>query len=269
MKTTKPISAENLLDRYNCGPVNFSGSADGLYERHLTFDHIVSVANATPRDKFEAIAHSIRDVLSQRWLKTEQTYTERNAKRVYYLSLEFLMGRALANNITNLLLDPIWAQFCKDKKIDPLEIIEQEPDAGLGNGGLGRLAACFIDSMATLAIPGTGSGLRYEYGIFKQSTRDGWQHEQPDHWLARPDPWEVARPDAAVEVRLACSFEMRAGALRVIPDRPSTLIGVPYDRPVIGYGGKTINTLRLWSAATPHFFDFQQFSSGDFVGALA
>ena len=190
-------------------------------------------------------------------------------KRVYYLSLEFLMGRSLANNITNLLLEPVWNQFCEKHKIDPLEIIEQEPDAGLGNGGLGRLAACFLDSMATLGIPGMGSGLRYEYGIFKQTVRDGWQHEQPDHWLARPDPWEVPRPDQAVEVQLACSFDIRAGALRPIQGRPSTLIGIPYDRPVVGYGGRTINTLRLWSAATPDYFDFQQFSGGDFIGALA
>ncbi len=263
------MSEENLLDRYNCGPVKFSGADNALYERHLTFDQIIPVHAAAPRDKFEAVARSIRDVLSQRWLKTEQTYRERNAKRVYYLSLEFLMGRALANNITNLMLDPLFGQFCKSHKLDPLEIVEQEPDAGLGNGGLGRLAACFLDSMATLGIPGMGSGLRYEYGIFRQTVRDGWQHEQPDHWLARPDPWEVARPNEAVEVRLACSFDIRGGALRVIRDRPSTLIGIPYDRPVIGYGGKTINTLRLWSAATPDYFDFQQFSSGDFVGALA
>jgi starch phosphorylase len=263
MKTTN-----DLLTRYNCGPVKFTGQ-DGLYERHLTFDEVVPSESATPRDKFEAIAHSIRDVLSQRWLKTEQTYQKRNVKRVYYLSLEFLMGRALANNITNLMLDPIIGEACQKYRVDPLEIIEQEPDAGLGNGGLGRLAACFLDSMATLGIPGMGSGLRYEYGIFRQSVRDGWQFEQPDHWLARPDPWEVARPNEAVEVRLACSFDIRGGALRVVHGRPSTLIGVPYDRPVIGYGGKTINTLRLWSAATPDYFDFQQFSSGDFVGALA
>ena len=263
------MSHEDLLNRYNCGPVKFSGGHNALYERHLTFDQIIPASTATHRDKFEAVAHSIRDVLSQRWLKTEQTYRERNAKRVYYLSLEFLMGRALANNITNLMLDPLCGQFCESHKIDPLEIIEQEPDAGLGNGGLGRLAACFLDSMATLGIPGMGSGLRYEYGIFKQTMRDGWQHEQPDHWLARPDPWEVARPNEAVEVRLACSFDIHGGALRVVRDRPSTLIGMPYDRPVIGYGGKTINTLRLWSAATPDYFDFQQFSSGDFVGALA
>src|SRR5262245_19586472 len=269
MREANPTSEATLLDRYNCGPVNFSGADNALYERHLTFDQVVPVTSATLRDKFEAVARSIRDVLSQRWLKTEQTYQERNAKRVYYLSLEFLMGRALANNFTNLMLDPVLSQFYKKHQIDPLEIIEQEPDAGLGNGGLGRLAACFLDSMATLGIPGMGSGLRYEYGIFKQSIREGWQYEKPDHWLARPDPWEVARPNEAVEVHLACSFDIQGGALRPVRGRPSTLIGVPYDRPVVGYGGTTINTLRLWSAATPDYFDFQQFSSGDFVGALA
>ncbi|NJM55443.1 MAG: glycogen/starch/alpha-glucan phosphorylase, partial [Verrucomicrobiae bacterium] len=263
------MKAQDLIARYNCGPVKFTGGDNALYERHLTFDHVVPVGAATQRDKYEALARAVRDVLSQRWIKTEQTYRERNAKRVYYLSLEFLIGRALGNNLTNLLLDPLWSQSCKKHQINPLDIIEQEPDAGLGNGGLGRLAACFLDSMATLGIPGMGCGLRYEYGIFKQTLRDGWQHEQPDHWFARPDPWEVARPNEAVEVRLACSFDIRDGALRIISGRPSSLIGLPYDRPVVGYGGKTINTLRLWAAATPDFFDFQQFSSGDFVGALA
>ncbi len=263
------MNTSNPLARFNCGPVKFSGDNNALYERHLTFDQVIPLAAATPRDKFEAVARATRDLLSQRWLKTEQTYQERNVKRVYYLSLEFLMGRALANNITNLLLDPILGEFCQKHRLDPLEICEQEPDAGLGNGGLGRLAACFLDSMATLGIPGMGSGLRYEYGIFRQTLREGWQHEQPDHWLARPDPWEVARPNETVEVRLGCSFDVRGGDLCVVRGRPSTLIGIPYDRPVIGYGGKTINTLRLWSAATPDYFDFQQFSSGDFVGALA
>jgi starch phosphorylase len=263
------MSERSLLDRYNCGHIRFSGTDNGLYERHLIFDRVVTRETATPRDKFEAVAHSVRDVLSQRWLKTERTYLEANVKRVYYVSLEFLIGRALANNISSLLLEPVSRNLYKRLNIDPLEIIEEEPDAGLGNGGLGRLAACFLDSMATLGIPGMGSGLRYEYGIFKQSVQGGWQHEHPDHWLARPDPWEIARPSEAVEVRLACSFDMHGGALRPVHGRPSTLIGLPYDRPVVGYGGKTINTLRLWSAATPDDFDFQQFSGGDFVGALA
>jgi starch phosphorylase len=263
------MNKDNLLKRYNCGPVKMSGDANAFYERHLTFDQVIPDAKASGRDKYEASARSVRDVLSQRWLKTEETYRRHNAKRVYYLSMEFLLGRTLANNITNLLLNPVWGEFCKQYKIDPLEVIEQEPDAGLGNGGLGRLAACFLDSMATLAIPGMGYGLRYEYGIFRQTIQNGWQVEQPDHWLARPSPWEVPRPNEAVEVKLNCSFEIRGGALRVLEGRPSSLIGIPYDRPVVGYGGRTINTLRLWAAKAPNSFDFAQFSSGDFVGALA
>ncbi|MFZ9937742.1 MAG: glycogen/starch/alpha-glucan phosphorylase [Luteolibacter sp.] len=263
------MNTEQLLQRFNCGPVTFSGSDNALYERHLTFDRVVPLEYAMPRDKFEAAARAVRDLLSQRWLLTSKAYKQANVKRVYYISLEFLMGRALANNITNLMLDPVLAEFCLRHHLDPLDIVEQEPDAGLGNGGLGRLAACFLDSMATLAIPGMGCGLRYEYGIFRQSIRDGWQHEQPDNWLIRPDPWEVTRPTEYVEVKLGCSFEIRGGELSVIFGRPSTLFGIPHDRPVVGYGGKTINTLRLWSAATPDYFDFQQFSSGDFVGALA
>jgi len=263
------MSEQNVLSDSQRGPAKLSGGENRLYERHLAFDQVIPATRVTPRDRFEAVARSVRDILSQRWLKTEKTYQDKNVKRVYYVSLEFLIGRTLENNITNLLLDPAWREFCQQHQFDPLEIIQQEPDAGLGNGGLGRLAACFLDSMATLGIPGMGSGLRYEYGIFKQSLRDGWQYEQPDHWLARPDPWEVARPNETVEVRLACSFEIRGGALRVIPGRPSTLIGTPYDRPIVGYGGKNINTLRLWSATTPDYFDFQQFSGGDFVGALA
>ena len=263
------MADRNPLGAYTSNRITFSGGHDSLYDRHLIFDQLISGDTAAPRDKFEAIARSVRDVLSQRWVATERRYHEQNVKRVYYVSLEFLIGRSLSNNITNLLLHPVWRPFCEEYKIDPLEIVEQEPDAGLGNGGLGRLAACFLDSMATLGIPGIGSGLRYEYGIFKQTIRDGWQVEQPDHWMARPDPWEVAQLDETVEVPLACSFEMRGGALRPVRGRPSTLIGIPYDRPVVGYGGGTINTLRLWSAATPDSFDFQQFSSGDFVGALA
>jgi hypothetical protein len=138
----------DLLRQYGCGPVTFTGDDLALYERHMTFDRVAPIAKASARDKFEAAAHSVRDVLSQRWIKTEETYQERNAKRVYYLSMEFLLGRMLANNVTNLRLAPILAELQNIKGIDPLEIAEQEPDPGLGNGGLGRLAACFLDSMA-------------------------------------------------------------------------------------------------------------------------
>jgi glycogen phosphorylase len=259
---------QKLISQYGCGPVHFSGTDEALYETHLLFDNGVDLAEATARDRFEALARSVRDVLSQRWLLTEKTYQERNPKRLYYLSMEFLIGRSLANNVTNLLLAPLTDQFIEDKKLNLLEILEQEPDAGLGNGGLGRLAACFIESAATLQLPAMGYGLRYEYGIFKQSIQNGWQREMPDNWLRSPDPWEIARPNERVEVNVGCSFELSGGSLRPVPGRPSTLIGIPFDRPVIGYGGSTINTLRLWAAAAPDYFNFEEFSHGDFVEAF-
>ena len=267
--STGSAELNKLLEQYGCGPVTFSGTDDALYERHLVFDNVMRSPTIGARERFEAAARSVRDTLSQRWVRTEETYQRENPKRVYYLSMEFLIGRSLTNNITNLLLDPIVRELLKQKNIAWHELLEQEPDAGLGNGGLGRLAACFVDSMATMQIPAMGYGLRYEYGIFKQTIQDGWQHEQPDNWLRRPDPWEVPRPNETVEIKLNCSFEIRGGTLRAVAGRPSSLIGVPYDRPVVGYGGKTINTLRLWAPAAHDYFNFKEFSGGDFVGALA
>jgi len=258
-----------LRQQYGCGPVQFTGTEDALYERHLFFDNVIDPKAAGPRERYEAIARSVRDILSQRWVLTESTYERENAKRVYYLSMEFLIGRSLANNVTNLLLGPVTKQAVAQRSLDWLGLLEQEPDAGLGNGGLGRLAACFLDSMATMQLPAMGYGLRYEYGIFRQALQAGWQLEQPDNWLRLPDPWEVARPHEAVEVKLGASFEVRGGTLQAIMGRPSSLIGMPFDRPVVGYGGKTINTLRLWAAAAPDYFDFQAFSHGEFVSALA
>ncbi len=259
---------EALLRQYG-GTIELTGDDNSLYERHLLFDNVVDPAATRPRERYEAFGHSVRDVLSQRWVRTEQTYQRVNPKRVYYLSMEFLIGRSLSNNLTNLLLSPFVSEAVKKKSLDWLGVLEEEPDAGLGNGGLGRLAACFLDSMATMQLPAMGYGLRYEYGMFRQSIENGWQHEQPDNWLRRPDPWEVARPDDKVEIKLNCSVELRGGVLSPIRNRPSTLFGIPFDRPVVGYGGKTINTLRLWAAAAPDYFDFQTFSHGDFVGALA
>jgi glycogen phosphorylase len=262
-------SIARLLHQYGCGPIPFVGSENAFYERHLVFDRVIDPQGATARERFEALSHAIRDILAQRWVLTKSTYEKTNAKRVYYLSMEFLTGRALANNITNLLLDPVVQQAVQQKGIDWLALIDQEPDAGLGNGGLGRLAACFLDSMATLQLPATGYGLRYEYGMFKQSIVDGWQKENPDNWIRWGDPWEVARPHEKVEVKLGCTFQLRGGNFQVIPGRPSSLFGIPFDRPVVGYGGKTINTLRLWAAAAPDYFDFEEFGTGDFVGALS
>jgi starch phosphorylase len=267
-RSSEPDTAE-LLEKYGCGPIKFTGSGDALYERHLMFDSLIDPGEVGPRERYEAIAHSVRDILSQRWHRTEHAYDSENPKRVYYLSMEFLIGRSLGNNILNLRLDPIARRFIDEKDFDALATLEEEPDAGLGNGGLGRLAACFLDSMARMQLPAMGYGLRYEYGIFKQTIKDGWQNEQPDNWLRRPDPWEVSRPQEMVEIKLGCSFEVQGGNLRAIVSRPSSLLGLPFDRPVVGYGGETINTLRLWAAAAPDFFDFQAFSAGEFVSALA
>jgi starch phosphorylase len=246
-----------------------SKTAHDEYDRHLKFDHVVSKEAASQRERFEAVARSLRDLLTERWILTQQTHDRENPKRVYYISMEFLIGRTLVNNIINLGVEQLVRE---DLQSDPLqnwrEMIETEPDAGLGNGGLGRLAACFIDSLATLQIPAMGYGLRYEYGIFRQTIERGFQVEQPDHWLAQPDPWEVARPRETVQVSLGCSFQLKNGVFRAVPHHATPLLGVPYDRPVVGYGGHTINTLRLWGAASPDFFDFGEFSSGDFVEAI-
>ena len=262
-------SFDQLLEQYGCGPMQFTGTGDALFQRHLMFDNIAEPAEAGPRQQYEAFARSVRDILAQRWRRTEQTYDCENPKRVYYLSLEFLIGRSLANNILNLRLDPV-AKWIIDKgKLDWTALLEEEPDAGLGNGGLGRLAACFLDSMATLQFPAMGYGLRYEYGIFRQTIEHGWQREHADNWLRHPDPWEVARPQETVEIKLGCSFAVHRGTLRAIFGKPSNLLGIPYDRPIVGYGGRTINTLRLWAAATPDVFDLRRFSAGAFVSALA
>jgi starch phosphorylase len=265
---TAVVPAPHVAGHYGCGTAALTGIEHALYERHLFFDDVIDPEAATARQRFEAFARSVRDILSQRWVKTEKTYEESSAKRVYYLSMEYLVGRALANNVMNLGLEALVDEAVAATHLDWTRLLEEEADAGLGNGGLGRLAACFLDSMATEQLPAMGYGLCYQYGIFKQTIRDGWQVEQPDNWLRRTDPFGVMRPQEAVEVRLGCSFELRGGELRPVRGRPSKLLGIPYDRPVIGFGGRNINTLRLWIAGTPDEFDFQVFSRGDFVGAF-
>ena len=264
----KTANISELLKQYGCGPIPFVGTENAFYERHLVFDRAIDPKVASPRERFEAFSRAMRDILAQRWVLTKTTYERQNAKRIYYLSLEFLIGRSLTNNIANLRLDPLIQLAVQAKGIDWPELVEQEPDAGLGNGGLGRLAACFLDSMATMQLPATGYGLRYEYGMFKQSIVNGWQKESADNWLRDGDPWEIGRLHEKVEIKVHCSFELREGILHAVPGPPTTLIGIPFDRPVVGYGGKTINTLRLWAAAAPNYFDFQEFGTGDFVGAL-
>ena len=166
-----------LRQQYGCGPVEFTGTDDALYERHLIFDNVRKPTDVSLRDRFEAFARSVRDILSQRWVLTEDACAREDPKRICYLSMEFLIGQSLANNVASLLLDPRAKQAAKQKNLDWLGLLEKEPDAGLGKEGLGRLAACFLDSMATMQLPAMGYGLRYEYGMFRQTVRDGWQQE--------------------------------------------------------------------------------------------
>jgi starch phosphorylase len=245
-----------------------SGAHEEWTERYLVCGHLVDPRHAKPRQRFEAVAAFVRDLVAHRWVKTRQARENADPKRVYYLSMEFLLGRTLSNNLINLFAEPMVARALERAGWHLEDLVEEEPDAGLGNGGLGRLAACFIDSLATMQYSAIGYGLRYEYGIFKQTIQDGYQREQPDNWLRRPDPWEVVRPGKLYAVPLNASFQLKGSAIRITPNKPSVLLGIPYDRPVVGYGARCINTLRLWAAAAPESFDFAEFSQGDFVGAV-
>ncbi len=227
---------------------------------------------ATPNDYYMALAYTVRDRLLSRWLRTRKTYDEQNVKTVYYLSAEFLMGRHLGNSLINLEIYNQVQQAMAELGLDLQEILEQEPDPGLGNGGLGRLAACFLDSLATNEIPAIGYGIRYEFGIFNQSVQDGWQVEIPDKWLRFGNPWEVERPDEVIEVKFGGHTEIYTDdrgqpRTRWIPAR--TVIGVPFDTPVPGYNTNTVNTLRLWKAEAGDDFNFQAFNAGDYDGAVA
>jgi starch phosphorylase len=260
---TADASMQRRLER-----LGYDGQADEWAERYLLLEELVDPSMARPRQQFEAAARFIRDLLAHRWVKTRQSREHENPKRIYYLSMEFLIGRSLLNNVINLVAEPVVEKALHHAGIDLQLLIEQEPDAGLGNGGLGRLAACFIDSLATLGFSAMGYGLRYQYGIFKQSIQNGYQVEHADNWLRRPDPWEVARPSKTIPVPLNAYIEMQGAHLNFIPNRPCRLLGIGYDRPVVGYGAQTVNTLRLWGATAPDNFDFAEFSSGDFVGAV-
>jgi starch phosphorylase len=265
-KTARP--PKDLLARYEGDGFKFPNR--DYYDRHVVFDHVVRMAGASQRERFEGVARTLRDILSQRWLHTDETYDRANPKQVYYLSMEFLIGRSLTNNIVNLgVEDFVRQELQSDPRQDWKEVLETEPDAGLGNGGLGRLAACFIDSLATLQIPAIGYGLRYDYGIFRQQLKDGYQVEQPDPWLSRPDPWEVMRPNETVQAPIACGIGLRNGQIEVRRGQQMILLGIPYDRPVVGYGGRAVNTLRLWKAGTAAEFNFGEFSGGDFFGAVS
>jgi starch phosphorylase len=248
--------------------LGLNGHEDQWSERYVLCEHLIDPPEADSREQFEATARFIRDLIAHRWVKTRRAREQASPKRVHYLSLEFLLGRTLRNNIMNLSADPLVRRALEHQKWNLDALFEEEPDAGLGNGGLGRLAACFIDSLATLQYPAIGYGLRYEYGIFRQVIRDGSQVEQPDDWLRCKDPWEIARPGRVYVVPLNSTFQLRGNTVSFTRNRPSNLLGMAYDRPVVGYGANCINTLRLWSATAPQSFDFGEFSHGDFAGAV-
>jgi len=226
---------------------------------------------ATSYDNFMAMAIATRDRLVERWIITQQSYHKRNLKRVYYMSMEFLPGRLLVDNIINLGMLKEAQEALKDMGMNLEDVIDQEKDAGLGNGGLGRLAACFLDSMATLGIPAHGYGIRYDYGIFKQRIVGGCQVESPDEWLKQGNPWEIARPEYTVKVRFYGTTYMshdKDGHLRVEWRDTQDVLAMPYDIPIPGFENERVNTLRLWSARGTEEFDLGYFNDGDYEKAV-
>ena len=226
---------------------------------------------ATDFDVYQALAYAVRDRLTDRWFETQSAYYVADTKRVYYLSLEFLLGRALVHNIINLGAHDACTQAMRRVGLDLEMLHEQEWDAGLGNGGLGRLAACIMDSGATLGLPFFGYGIRYEYGIFRQRIEDGWQTEYPDNWLRYGNPWEIPRPDAVFNVRFLGrteSYHDEQGLLRYRWVDTEDVWAMAYDTPIVGFGGRTVNTLRLWSAKSSREFDIASFNAGEYVKAV-
>ena len=225
---------------------------------------------ATDYDRFLSVAYALTERLTERWILTQQTYYQVKPKRVYYLSMEFLMGRSMGNALINLGLDEVCRKALQILGLDIEHIRDMEVDAGLGNGGLGRLAACFMDSLATLGIPAHGYGIRYDYGMFHQKIVDGRQVETPDNWLSLPNPWEVARPEHVFKVHFGGTVEHRQGRDgkdEAIWTQGEEVLAMAYDTPVPGYDTVTVNTLRLWTARSSKEFNLEYFNNGDYMRA--
>jgi starch phosphorylase len=262
------------------GPVNSSGATSEAQSEHLKrelFANLWCVQGkderfATPHDYYMALAYSVRNELLKQRIHTAKTYSQQKAKVVYYLSAEFLMGRHLGNGLINLGLHETMRHALADCGLDLDELLEREAEPGLGNGGLGRLAACFMDSLTTLNIPAVGYGIRYEFGIFTQAIRQGYQVEVPDKWLTFGNPWEVARPDYRVAIQFGGYTQVYKDLdddyrVRWIPEQ--IVMGIPHDVPVPGYGTENVNILRLWKAEASESFDLGAFNAGDYFGAVA
>ena len=229
------------------------------------------IAHANSHDLYDAVAACTREMITSNWMATRAEYEKNPVKQLYYFSAEFLMGRALSNNLINLKIKDAVKEVLNGMNIDYNLVEDQEPDAGLGNGGLGRLASCFLDSLATLDYPGHGYGIRYEYGMFEQHIEDGYQVEYPDNWLRHRDPWEIKRSDLAVTVKFGGNIAYGTtpdGQPRFYLENAEEVIATPYDMPIIGYDTNTVNTLRLWEATSPNGFDLQLFNSMDYNRAV-
>ncbi len=222
---------------------------------------------ATELEIFQAVAYSVRDIIVDQWMDTHKTYEKDDAKTVYYLSMEFLMGRALGNNMINLKVNDMVREVLQELGVDLNVIEDQEPDAGLGNGGLGRLAACFLDSLATLEYPAYGCGIRYRHGIFEQRIIDGYQVEKPDEWLKNGNPFEIRRPEYGVEIKFGGNVRVEKeedGKEHYVHENYQSVRAVPYDVPIIGYNNFSVNTLRIWDAEAIQSFDLESFDRGDY-----
>jgi starch phosphorylase len=242
------------------------------FMEHRKFSLAKDEYTATSHDNFLSCALTVRDMLIDKWIKTQQTYYNVNSKRIYYLSLEYLMGRTLGNSLINL---GCYEEFCiamSELGLDIDKLREEESDAGLGNGGLGRLAACFLDSMATLEFPAYGYGIRYDFGIFNQKIIDGYQVEEPDNWLKLGNPWEIERPEFEIRIQfygnVVQTHKDGYGNAYYRWENTKDVFAVPYDIPIPGYKNNTVNTLRLWSAKSTNEFDFQYFNSGNYIQAV-
>ena len=231
-----------------------------------------NLEEATPQQLFQAVAYAVEDTIMDDWIKTQEAYDKQDPKKVYYMSMEFLMGRALGNNLLNLkAMDEVRAAL--DELGVDLDILEdEEPDPALGNGGLGRLAACFLDSLATLGYCAYGCGIRYRYGMFKQEIKDGYQMEVPDNWLKDGYPFELRRPEYAQEVRFGgyvrVEYDEATKSQKFIHENYQSVLAIPYDMPILGYGNGIVNTLRIWDAQPIVDFHLDSFDKGDYRKAV-
>lgn len=268
-KLLKDPTTRKILKDYSEG--NDPKAIKTSFAKHLKYSMAKDEYSATELDKFFSLALTVRDRLVEKWIKTQQKYYEiPDIKRVYYLSLEFLIGKLLINNMINLMIDEEVRKAMKDIGIDIERLAELEEDPGLGNGGLGRLASCFLDSLATMGYPAYGYGIRYEFGIFKQVFQNGYQVEKPEEWLKFGNPWEIERPEYTVPVKFYGKVHsyVKGGELKFEWVDTRDVLAVPYDIPIVGYDTNTVNTLRLWSARASEEFDLQIFNHGDYIKAV-